>query len=389
MTGTGSEHEEADALYEARRFEEALAGYRRALIAEPDSVPLQFNIANTLRDLKRYGEAIEAYDRALATAPGLAMAHHNRATCLLQLGHLEAGFQEYEWRKVSPGFVDDARYRLDRPWAGENLEGKALYIFCELFQGDLLQFGRYALLAEAVLKAKVTLSAPVAMHAILSTMSPTIRLIAEDAPPPAYDYHCALMSMPMLCRTSLSGVPALPAYLRAEPERVARWRARIGPAGTRIGIAWQGSARATLRSFPLAVAVERLKTLPNVRLISLQKGLGLEQLDALPFGLVEALGEDFDAGPDLFVDTAAAMTCCDVVITPDTSVAHVGGALGVRTLVVLPWAGDWRWLEDRTNTPWYPNVRLARQLTPGDWAGVFDRVAAALRQPVPSPSGGA
>lgn len=378
MADVQEQHARADALYEARQFGEALAAFQEALAANPGSVPLQFNIGNTLRELKRYREAVAAYDMLLAATPNMAIAHHNRATCLLHLGDLQAGFREYEWRKHCPGFVDDPRYTLARPWAGESLRDKTLYIYGELFQGDLLMFGRYALLAERSLHANVVLSAPWAMHAILQTMSPTIRLISDDAPAPDYDFQCAMMSMPRLCHTSLDAVPALPSYIHAEPSRIQHWRSRIGSGGLKIGLAWQGSERATVRSFPLAVAAERLAGIPGVRLICLQKGLGLEQLDALPAGQVETLGNDFDDGTELFLDTAAAMTCCDLFITPDTSVVHIGGALGVRTWLAAPWAVDWRWLENRATSPWYPSVRIFRQPTPGNWAAVFDQMATAI-----------
>src|SRR5690606_10248546 len=153
---------------------------------------------------------------------------------------------------------------------------------------------------------------------------------------------------------------------------------RIGHHGFKIGIAWQGSALAVQRSFPLAAAVAGLGRTPGVRLISLQKHNGLEQLDPLAPGAVETLGEDFDPGPDAFLDTAAAMSCCDLFVTPDTSVVHVAGALGVRTWLALPFVGDWRWLEEQADTPWYPSVRIFRQPAPGDWASVFGAMAAAL-----------
>lgn len=382
MTDIDEDHRQADALYEAGRYEEALAAFRRLSAASPQSLPLRFNLGNTLMKLRRFAEAVAAYDSLLATEPAFAMARHNKAVSLLHMGDLAGGFREYEWRRAAPGFIDDDRYRLPRPWQGQDLRGKTLYIFCELFQGDLMQFGRYALLVEMVLGAKVILSAPEPMHALLRTMSPTIRLVPEDAPPPAYDFQCAMMSLPMMCGTSLTAIPKLPAYLRAEPARVARWRARIGEEGFRIGIAWQGSERAAIRSFPLAVAAARLAHIPGARLISLQKGLGLDQLAALPPGQVEGLGDDFDPGPDLFLDTAAAMTCCDLLIVPDTSVVHLAAALGLRTWLATPWAADWRWLGERSDSPWYPSLRLFRQPALGDWAAVFDQMAAAIRTEV-------
>lgn len=370
-------HREGDEHYQAGRYEAALESWQAALALDPQSIPLHFNVGNALRYLRRRTEAIAAYDAALAIAPKFAMAHHNKATCLLQLGDYAAGFREYEWRKACPGFNEDARYRLPRPWRGEDLRGKTLYIYRELYQGDLMQFGRYARLAELA-GARVILSAPPPMHALLQTMSPTIRLVDDEAEPPDYDYQSALMTLPALFGTTLASVPRWPAYFQAEPDRVEAWRKRIGPEGFKIGLAWQGSALATQRSFPLAAAVEGLGRAPGVRLISLQKHNGLEQLDALPPGAVETLGDDFDPGPDAFLDTAAAMMCCDLFVTPDTSVVHVAGALGRPTWLALPWVGDWRWLEEQSETPWYPSVRIYRQPAPDDWAAVFAAMAAAL-----------
>lgn len=367
----------ADAAYAAGRYVSAADGYREAWSLAPQEPSYPFNLGNALRHAGRVREAIEAYDAALALTPGLAMAHHNRATCLLQLGDLAAGFREYEWRKACPGFADDPRYRLERPWRGEDLAGKTLYVYPELFQGDLIMFARYAVMAEQI-GARVILGAPPAMHALLQTMSPTLILISADDPPPPYDYQSALMTLPALFGTSLESVPRTARFLSAEPARVERWRARIGAEGFKVGIAWQGSALATQRSFPLAIAAERLGRVPGVRLISLQKHNGLDQLDALPPGLVETLGDDFDPGPDAFVDTAAAMMCCDLFVTPDTSVVHVSGGLGRPTWLAVPHVGDWRWLEGRADTPWYPSVRIFRQPSQDDWAGVFDAMARAL-----------
>lgn len=366
----------ADAAYAARDFAGAAEAYAALLAEKPDDPVALYNLGVSLRALKRFEEALAAYDQALALAPGFAQAHHNRAAVLLQTGDLLNGFREFEWRKLCPGFVDDQRYKLERPWRGEPIAGKSLYVYCEYFQGDLLQFGRYALAAEQA-GAKVILSAPDAMHALLRTMSPSIEIVPEEAPPPAYDYNAALMTLPALFGTSLERVPRAQSYLSAEPERVARWRERIGPGGLRIGLAWSGSMRDPSRSYPLTEAVAALEA-PGVRLISLQKHSGLDQLAALA-GRVETM-EDFDEGPDLFLDTAAALTCCDLFVTLDTSVAHLAGALGVRTWLALPHLADWRWLEGRADSPWYPTLRLFRQGQPGDWAGVFAQMGELLRQ---------
>lgn len=364
---------EADRLCAAGRLEEALELYRAAA-ADPASAAMPYNIGNVLRLLGRTEEALAAYDAALAILPRFAVARHNRAYALLQLGRWQEGFREYEWRKACPTFVEDARYRLPRPWNGENVQGKTLYIFPELFQGDLIQFGRYALLAERI-GARVILGAPPEMHALLGTMSATIGLVDAAAPAPDYDYQAPLLSLPLLFGTRPDKVPS-GRYLRADPARIARWRERIGSHGLKIGIVWQGSAKATHRSFPLATAAEILGGVPDVRLISLQKHAGLEQLADCP--AVETLGDDFDSGSDAFLDTAAAIACCDLFVTADTSTAHVAGAIGAPTWLALNTPADWRWLESGTTSPWYPTLRLFRQAEAGDWPSVFTDMRAAL-----------
>ena len=335
-----------------------------------------------LRLLGRTSEAIAAYDRALKLQPRFAMAQHNRAACLLQLGELRDGFQALEWRKSCPGF-EDPRYALPRQWGGQPLKGQRLFIYPEFFQGDLLQFGRYALLAEAV-GASVTLAAPKAMHAILSTISPNLTLVEETSVPGDgdYDFASALMSLPAAFGTTLATVPQ-GRYLRAEPDRLARWRSRIGTGGLKVGIVWQGSEASSAppvpRAFPLAGA-HALARVPGVRLISLQKGPGEAQLKALPGGMfVETLGAEFDAGPDLYLDTGAALQACDIVVSMDGSVAHLAGALGVETWLAVPFIPDWRWMEGRSDTPWYPSMRLYRQSVFNEWGGVFAAMARDLR----------
>jgi hypothetical protein len=219
------------------------------------------------------------------------------------------------------------------------------------------------------------------LRALLSSQKGEVQFVARDDHSVPFDYHVPLLSLPMLFSTSRETIPAQDSYLFAGADRVEKWRQRIGDRGFRIGICWQGSKsnkRDPGRSFPVA-QFEEISRIPDVSLISLQKGSGERQLKSLPGGMaVRTLGDDFDAGPDAFVDTAAAMASLDLVITSDTSVAHVAGALGVPTWVALPFVPDWRWMLNRSDNPWYPAMRLFRQSVAGDWAGVFDRMKVAL-----------
>jgi hypothetical protein len=201
--------------------------------------------------------------------------------------------------------------------------------------------------------------------------------------PPQFDFEIPIMSMPFAFRTTIDTVPASVPYLSAEQERVTPWKARIGSDGFRIGICWQGAKGGEVdigRSFPVRL-FEGIAGIPGVRLISLQKNAGMEQLRDLPAGMkVETFGDDLDPGPDAFVDTAAIMEVLDLVITSDTAVAHLAGALGRPVWVALSHVPDWRWLLDRSDSPWYPKMRLFRQKERGDWQSVFAEMETGLRQ---------
>ena len=191
------------------------------------------------------------------------------------------------------------------------------------------------------------------------------------------DFQVALMSLPHQFNTELSSIPNKVPYLKAEPKLEARWRARIGTCGFRIGIAWQGNPSTKIdegRSVPLEEFIP-LAGIPGIRLISLQKHVGLDQLACLPSDVkIETFGDDLDNGPDAFVDTAAVMNSLDLIITSDTSIAHLAGGLGRPTWVALKYVPDWRWLLDREDSPWYPTLRLFRQSERDDWRSVFSKI---------------
>jgi hypothetical protein len=188
-----------------------------------------------------------------------------------------------------------------------------------------------------------------------------------------FDYHAPLLSLPLAFGTDLTSIPSVVPYLRADPDRVCRWRRRIGDRGFKIGICWQGNVGHLDRgrSFPVA-CLSGISRVPGVRLLCLLKGASLSQLQELPGEMnVEIFGEEFDQGPDAFLDTAAVMKACDLVITSDTAIAHLGGALGVPTWVALKSVPDWRWMLERSDSPWYPSMRLFRQKSRGEWSTVF------------------
>jgi hypothetical protein len=202
---------------------------------------------------------------------------------------------------------------------------------------------------------------------LLKSLDPRIEVV--PARPAEFDYHAALVSLPMAFGTGLANIPARTPYLRAEKADIEKWREKIGPGGFKIGVAWQGAANIRGRSFPLT-CLAGIAAQPGVRLISLQKGTGSEQIGQLPSAMtVETLGPDYELGD--FAQIAAVMEALDLIISCDTSYAHLAGALALPIWVALKDAADWRWLRDRNDSPWYPGMRLFRQSSRGDWRDVF------------------
>ncbi len=356
------------------RFEEGLESLDRAIALQPGLTQAYINRGNILTDLKRYDAALASFDRAIALDPDSADAHFGKSLVLLVRGQFREAWPIYEWRKrrVAP----EAFHAQGRPeWSGkEDIAGKTLFIEAEQGLGDTIQFCRYAPMA-ADLGAHVILTAQASLVPLLESLDPRIEIVAGI--PAAFDYHIPLLSLPLAFGTKVTNIPATIPYLRVEPERIARMRARIGATGFKIGVCWQGSYIAGARSFPLR-QLEGIARRPGVRLISLQKGDGIGQLNSLPDGMaVESLGGNF---PEDFVETAAAMEAMDLIITCDTSVAHLAGALGRPVWVALRYAPDWRWLLDRPDSPWYPGMRLFRQNAQGDWRGVFAEIEAQLEK---------
>ncbi len=363
-----------------RRFEQALDSFEQAIAVKPDHAEAHTNRGHTLAALGRTQEAIASHDRALVLQPAMADALVNRAVARLSLGRFE-GWGDLEARKLRKRPLG-VRPLTTPLWLGEDdIAGRTLLVFSEQGLGDTIQFCRYLPLLEQR-GARVLFSPQKPLTRLLATLSPTIQLVDADDAGLVHDFHTPLMSLPLAFGTTLDTIPARTSWLTAEPSRVADWKARLGQDGFRIGIAWQGSRTAADagRSFP-AAAFAGIAALPGVRLISLQKGHGADQLQSLPEGMtVEVPGPDFDAGDQAFLDTAAVMEGCDLVITSDTAVAHLAGALGRPTWVVLQYAPDWRWMRDREDSPWYPTMRLVRQTSPDDWGSAFDAVETALRE---------
>jgi hypothetical protein len=286
------------------------------------------------------------------------------------------GWPLFEARKEMPDLGEERSFAQPLWTGAEAIGGKTLFLHIRRGLGDAIQFYRYAALAQAR-GARVILSLNDALLSLLENATPAVPMIGLEQVPERFDYHIPLLSMPLALG---GGIPDIGRYLAAEPARVARWRERIGPEGYRIGIAWQGDAMtmgAEGKSFPLS-ALASVAALPGIRLISLQKNAGTEQLEQLPAGMAVESFADFDQGPDAFLDSAAIMENCDLVISCDTALAHLAGALGRPTWIALKYVPEWRWFLGRSDTPWYSNTRLFRQPEPGDWAGAFRAMEAEL-----------
>ena len=369
------------ALLDTRDHAEGAEAYRRALAIEPVSAAALCNLSLCLSGVGRFEEAIAACKSALAIEPGSATAQFNLAFTYLTLGRFDEGWLAYEYRFTgkNKAIREDVRAA---PWCGEDLNGKSILVVGEQGNGDYLQFVRY-LKPLADLGASVDFLTHPRLIRVLSTLPAPVTFMSELPPGKRYDFQCHMMSLPGRFHTMGLRIPAAP-YLSAEPERVQRWARRIGTEGFRIGVVWQGAVyvgRQSDRAFKLENLLPVAKV-PGVRLISLQIGTGTEQLEALPKDMtVEILDPDYDTGEDGFVDAAAVMANVDLVISCDTSLVHLAGALGRPVWIALNEAPEWRWQRDRSDTDWYSSARLFRQTTRGDWDGVFHRMAEALRQP--------
>ena len=362
-------------LLELGRPAEALESAERAIATGPGEANAHYHRGNALRELARFDEAIAAYERAVALAPGHAAARRNLADVLLLCGDFARGWEAYAWRwRLAPG---GGRPDITTPpWLGEgSVAGRTLLLHGEMGMGDTLQFCRYATQV-ARLGARVILEAPAPLVPLLRTLDGPAAVIARGEAIPPHDGHCPLMSLPFALRTDLGTLPAPVPYLHADPAREAAWRSRLGPgARRRIGLAWSGSAglRNDRRSLSLAHALPLVDAGAGADWYSLQKDVpGRDAALRASRADLRELGSAFAD----YADTAAALAQLDLVVTVDTSVAHVAGALGRPVWILLPHVPhDWRWFREGGRTPWYPTARLFRQPAPGDWDAVVREVA--------------
>jgi tetratricopeptide (TPR) repeat protein len=357
------------ALVDLGLLEEAQAHYNKVLALQPDSAETHYNLGIALVGQMRHAEALASYGRALALKPDYPLAHLNRAIALLRIGEFGKGWEEYEWRFAA------ARYHrnIDRPlWSGEPLDGRSILIHAEQGFGDTLQFVRYVP-AVAERGGRVVLEVQEPVLRLARTVEGASQVLAAGDPLPPIDWHCPLLSLPRVFKTNLTTIPNAVPYLSVPPEALNAWAGRMAAtAGLRVGIVWAGTA---VGAIDLRL-LQPLWEVTGVGWFSLQAGDRCGDISLLDSVKIA------DLSPWLadFAETAAAVCQLDLVISVDTSVAHLAGALGRPTWILLPHASEWRWLLDREDSPWYPTVRLFRQKIPGDWTSLSREVAAALMQ---------
>lgn len=365
------------ALADLKRPEEALASFDRALELQPDYVEALVNRGNLLQELGRPEEARHSFSSAVELRPDFAIAHYNEGLCRLQIGDFEKGWRAHEWR-MRVEQLDKAKRDFKPPlWLGEEpLLGKTILLHAEQGLGDTIQFCRYARLA-ASQGAAVLMEVQPWLKSLLAQVEGVNRLFAFGETLPAFDCHCPLLSLPLAFKTTLASIPADVPYLGSDPIAGCKWRSKLGnPTLPRVGLAWSGATthrNDANRSIPLANFARLVSE--RAQLVSLQKEVrAADKLVLDERKDIQYLGDDLDD----FTDTAAVVELMDLVITVDTVVAHLAGAMGKPVWILLPFNPDWRWLLEREDSPWYPTARLFRQPAPGDWNTVIARLKSAL-----------
>ena len=362
------------------KLDEALACYHQALAHRPNYAEAISNLGNVAHRRNNLDEALRHYQAALNIKPNLSVAGWNRSFIYLLRGDFVRGWEAYEWRWAQPNF---GRRNFTQPrWDGSPLEGKTICIYAEQGLGDTLQFIRYAPLVQDR-GGKVVFECQPALLRLLAGVGGVDHLVPIGSELPKFDVQVPLLSLPGIFRTNLDNIPNTGPYLQPDPKLVEPWRQKLRKvSGCRVGIVWQGNPGNPydwVRSIPLD-CFAKIAAVEGVQLISLQHGPGTKQLRTVSgeFSVVD-LTNDLGDGCESFANIAAILPNLDLVISCDTAIAHLAGAIGSRVWLALPYVPDWRWLLGREDSPWYKGTRLFRQTTSGNWGDVFDRLANGLR----------
>lgn len=373
----GAHNNRANALKSLGRFNAALIGYDNAIALEPSYSEAHTNRAIVLQNLGRFREAIGSHDRAIALKPQSAEAHFNASLCHLTLGDFTRGWAEYEWRWKQESFAADRRVFAEPLWTGkETLKNKTILLHSEQGLGDTLQFCRYAGLLKS-LGAEVILEVQRPLAKLLKEVDGVADCLARGEPLPIFDYHCPFLSLPKAFGTDIATIPLPTGYLKAPSNTLDEWRIKLGEkTRPRIGLVWSGRpghSNDVNRSIPLADFTGILNE--GADYVSLQQEVREADRVALQSRHdIRHLGDDLTD----FCDTAALCELLDLIVTVDTSVAHLAGAMAKPVWVLLPFVPDWRWLLHREDSPWYASARLFRQDGSRLWGPVIADAQAAL-----------
>ena len=354
--------------------------YMRSLKISHQNAGSQMGMGAVLAEQGSIDDAEKYYHQALEIDPRSAQTHHNLSLVQLTKGNWEEGFKSFEWRWHTSTFEN--RNFKQPIWNGEKLDNQTLLIYCEQGFGDTLQFCRYIQLVKER-AADVVIETPPPLVPILSSCPGAERIVAVGDELPKFDFQAPLMSLARIFGTTPNSVPCTIPYLSAQPDRIEHWKNRLGSEPTfRLGIAWRGSpnyARDKERSVPLGWFAP-LARIEGVKLISLHRGDTSDEIVSMKdqFAVVD-FGNDLDRNGGAFMDTAAVMKNIDLVISVDSAAGHLAGALGLPVWLILSRVSDWRWMLDRTDTPWYPTMRLFRQTLTRDWTDVSERIESELR----------
>ena len=365
-------------LFNLGRYAEAVSAYDRALSLAPDHVKALNNRGFALQALNRHNEALASYSRALELQKDFADAHFNQAISLLTIGDFRRGFEKYEWRWRRTGMPAQRRSYSRPLWLGEYpLRGRTILLHAEQGLGDTIQFARYiGLLARA--GARVVLEVQPQLKASLGQIEGVAAVVARGEPLPPFDVHCPLGSLPLAFKTEPATIPSTGSYLAANDAHIDKWRPRLEAlARPRVAVAWSGNPE-HMNDRNRSIALPRLAPLwsaSTARFVAIQRDLRSGDAELLA---QEPRVTQIGTGLDDFADTAAVFTLIDLVITVDTSVAHLAGAMGRPVWILLPFSPDWRWTLAGESSAWYPTARLFRQPSLGDWDSVIERLRGEL-----------
>ena len=367
------------ALHELKRLDEALVSYDKALAINPKYADAYNNRGSALKELKRTDEALASYDKALAINPEYADAYFNKSVLLLLMGQYLEGWELYEWRLKKD--KDDYPAFPKLAWRGQqDIQRKRLLIHAEQGLGDVIQFCRYVDQIK-LLGAEVILEVPESLVSFVSTLTCPMTVVAKGTPLPEFDAYCPIMSLPYVFKTTLETIPSVTPYLSSDARKVHKWKARLQDEHRlKVGLVWSGSEHHR-DDMSRSIRLEDLLPLTDLpaEWHSLQKDV--RKHDAEKLRQHPEIHQHQSELND-FSDTAALVHCLDLVISVDTSVAHVAGALGKPVWILLPFLPDFRWLLDRGDSPWYPSARLLRQPKIGDWRSVVEMLRRALEERV-------